>query len=114
MKKIIFFIILGLCLLSIIHLISSIYTLWHKQDVLISAEKQLQQEKKDHQQLESQLKTVTASGFVEEEARNKLFMDKPGEREVIIAQDVLTPTQISRTTHDTRPHWQQWWSLFFH
>ena len=114
MKKITFFIILAICLLSIIHLISSIYTLWHKQDVLITAEKQLQQEKKLHAQLQSQLKTVTASGFVEEEARNKLFMDKPGEREVIIAQDLLTPAQMSTRAQNTQPNWQQWLSLFFH
>ena len=114
MKKIIFFIILSLCVLSIIHLISSIYTLWHKQDVLVSAEKQLQEEKKIHQQLEAQMKTVTASGFVEEEARNKLFLNKPGEREVMIAQSLLTPTQIQHEEQDKRPNWQQWLSLFFH
>lgn len=102
------------CLFSIIHLITSIYTLWHKQDVLVTAEKQLQQEKKVHTQLQQQLKTVTASGFVEEEARNKLFMTKQGEQEVMIASDALTPTQAQTQIKDTRPNWQQWLSLFFH
>lgn len=114
MKKILFFISLCLAIGIIVHLVTSIYTLWHKQDVVVSAEKELQKQQAENKALKQQFKTVTVSGFVEEEARNKLFWVKPGEQEVMIAKETATPTKTPQATKDTRPYWQQWISVFFH
>lgn len=114
MKKILFFASLILSLVIIVNLITSIYTLWHKQDVLFLAQKQLQQEQKEHQKLQQEFHSVNSSAFVEEEARNKLFMTKPGEEEILIASPTSTPTHSQITIGDTRPYWQQWISVFFH
>ena len=111
MKKILFFTIIGISLLIIINLVTSIYTLWHKQDLLTQAARELQNEKKENISLKSQLKKVSAPGFVEEEARNKLFMVKPGEGEVLIAESSSTSAQ-KQAQEDSKPYWQQWLSAF--
>lgn len=114
MKKIFFFLALCIFVIIIIHLITSIYTLWHKQDVLTQAEKQLQKEQDQQKNLKKQLYVVEQPSFLEEEARNKLFMTKKGEGEVMIAQNVLSPAPVSTPQKDTRPYWQQWLAVFSH
>jgi hypothetical protein len=60
------------------------------------------------------LSEVKKPGFVEEEARNKLFLAKPGEGIVIIPTDVLSTTSSkTKKALDSRPNWQKWWELFF-
>ena len=113
MKKILFFSILIVSGIIIVNLITSIYTLWHKQDLLVKAQQELQQQKKEQTKLQQQLQIVSNPSFVEEEARNKLFMTKPGEQEVLIAQQV-TPASKKEVTVDTAPYWQQWLGIFFH
>ena len=110
MKKILFFISLGISVLIIIHLVTSIYTLWHKQDLLTQAQKELQKEQAENKKLQHQLKIVSTDQFVEEEARNKLFMVKPGEGEILIAQ----VSQAQKVPHqqDTSPNWKKWLDLF--
>lgn len=113
MKKILFFSILILSVIIITNLITSIYTLWHKQDLLVKAQQQLQQEKNEHLKLQQELTVVSKPSFVEEEARNKLFMTKAGEQEVLIAQATQNEEQ-KEVVVDRRPYWQQWLGLFFH
>ncbi len=113
MKKIIFIIVLVTSLVIIGNLIGSIYTLWHKQDLLTQAQKELQQERNENKSLKKQLQIVNSQSFLEEEARNKLFLVKSGEQEVLINQELLTPTQPP-VKQETRSNWQQWVSLFFH
>ncbi|HET9947188.1 MAG TPA: septum formation initiator family protein [Patescibacteria group bacterium] len=112
MKKLLFFSFLIISFGIIGGLINSIYTLWHKQDVLIEAQKQLIQEKKQHQKLEGQLKEVSTQQFVEEQARDKLFLLKQGENTVLISAPTPTGTPVSIKT--TQPNWQQWVAVFFH
>lgn len=113
MKKILFFSSLVLSVIIIVNLLTSIYTLWHKQDLLVQARLQLEQQKKEHQKLQQQLQIVSKPSFIEEEARNKLFMTKEGEQEVLIAQTQVQQ-QKKQASIDTRPYWQQWVSVFFH
>jgi|SRR5579885_430045 len=114
LKRIGFFIIVIVCLFIINGLFHAISSLWQKQDLLISAQKQLAQEKKQNQQLKKQLAVVTQQQFVEEEARDKLFLAKPGEGVVIVPQQYLqvrpSATPVPR---DTRPNWKKWWDMFF-
>src|SRR3989344_7628924 len=85
LKKIVFFIFIILSLFIINDFIHSIYNLWQKNDLVERAKQTLDTEKKKNIELKSRLKTVTAPQFVEEEARNKLFLVKHGEGIVVVA-----------------------------
>jgi len=52
--------------------------------------------------------------FVEEEARNKLNMSKPGETIVILPPSPTTfLNQPGEKTNLPLPNWKKWWNLFF-
>lgn len=114
LKKIVFFSILFASVVIINSLLHSIYSLWQKQDLIVKANQNLEKEKKDNNILKNQLAEVKKSDFVEEEARNKLFLAKPGEGVIMLPQDALSASHASRQVHyDTRPNWLKWWELFF-
>lgn len=102
-----------LCLAVILGLLSSIYSLWHKQDVLTRTQKQLDLEKAENTKLQKQLKIVSTQDFLEKEARDKLFLVKPGEQEVLISQSLLEKKQEKAKEDAQKPNWQLWWEIFF-
>lgn len=110
MKKIFFFAAVLACLLIINNLARSIYDLWHKQDLVVKAQKDLEREKKENEQLKKQLSRVKSNVFIEEEARNKLFMVKEGESGVILP--VVSSTRSAKPTQEP-PNWQKWFNLLF-
>lgn len=112
MKKIVYLIIVFILVITIVNLIGSIYTLWHKQDLLTNARQQLTQETKENSALEKELVKVKSPKFLDEEARNKLLMVKPGESEVLIDQNLLKPKSSDKKKAN-QPYWQQWLALFF-
>ena len=111
MKKIIYIVIVIFLIVTINNLAHSIFDLWHKQDLLTSAQKQLDLEKIKNKKLKAELSYVQTQQFVEEEARNKLFMVKPGEQEVLIPPNLIK--EPGKKAVDTRPNWQRWYDLFF-
>lgn len=111
-KKIVFVATVITLLIIINGLFKSIIDVWNKQDLLIQAQKKLELEKQANQKLKAQLSIVDSKEFVEEEARNKLFMGKPGEQPVIIPQNLLKPKENKKSV-DLRSNWQKWWDLFF-
>ena len=114
MKRIVFFIILACSILIINNLVRSIYTLWQKYDLVTLAEKERQRQKQENQRLKSQLSHVKSKEFVEETARNKLFLVKPGEQEVLIPEDLIKGTSTpSAQKKNGDPNWKKWWGLFF-
>jgi cell division protein FtsB len=113
-KKIVF---LGVVIASIFvinSLVHSIYNLWQKNDLVVKTKQDLEKEKKENQTLKKKLGQVTRPQFVEEEARNKLFLAKPGEGIIMIPTDYqhASPSAAPKPP-DTRPNWQQWWETFF-
>lgn len=111
MKKIPYFIVVLILLFIINNLAHSIIDIYQKQDVLTNAQKQLDREKTKNQKLKAELSYVQSQQFLEEEARNKLFLIKPGEQEILIPQ---TEEQKGRETPKKQiPNWQQWLNLFF-
>lgn len=112
MKKVIFVAIVIALLLIINGLFRSILDIWHKQDLLTQTQKKLELEKQVNQKFRAQLSLVGSKEFVEEEARNKLFMGLPGEQPVIIPQDLLNIKENKKNV-DLRPNWKKWWDLFF-
>jgi cell division protein FtsB len=110
-KKIVYIAIVIVLLVVINNLIHSIYDLWHKQDLLTVAQKQLDLEKEKNKKLKAELSYVQSQTFIEEQARDKLFMSKPGEQDVLIPKSLIQPEK-SKPKPDTRPNWQKWIDLF--
>ena len=112
MKKAVYIFIVIVLLLMINGLFHSIYDIWHKQDLLTSAQKQLDREKLVNQKLKGELSFAQTPQFLEEQAHNKLFLVKPGEQEVLISPDLKNKNQAQKQDQNV-PNWQQWLSLFF-
>jgi cell division protein FtsB len=113
-KKIAFFIIIGILLITINNLAHSIYATWQKQDLIVKAQQDLDTAKLENQELRKELSRVNKPEFVESEARDKLLLAKPGEGIIVIPTNGLSasPSAIP-TPPDNRPNYQQWWEVFF-
>lgn len=109
-KKVAYFITIIVCIVIINGLIRSIYDLWNKQDLVVNAKEDLASEKQKNQELKAQLSYVQSTNFVEEEARNKLFMVRPGESGVIVPEELLKKKEEKVVI--ITPNWQQWINLF--
>ena len=111
MKKIIYIAAVIILLVLINNLSHSIYDLWHKQDLLTAAQKELELEKEKNNKLKAELSYVQSEKFIEEQARNKLFMSKPGEQDILIQKNLIQKEK-DKPKIDTRPNWQKWIDLF--
>lgn len=111
MKRLFFLGIIIFSVLIIINLGRSIYDIWKKQDVFSQAQKTLEGEKKRNQTLTEDLKKVQDPQFIEREARNKLFMVKENEEELLIPQASLQASPSG--TPKKIPVWRQWFLLLF-
>ncbi len=109
-KKFFYFVVIIISLITIQNLVRSIYNLWNKQDLVVKAKKDLDREKQENQQLKTELSYVKSQEFIEEEARNKLFMVKPGESGVIVPQDLIKKKEVKKEIELS--NWQQWINLF--
>jgi cell division protein FtsB len=112
LKKAGFLIAVIVLLLVINNLIHSIYDIWSKQDLLNQAEKQLISEENKNQKLKADLSYVGTQKFIEEEARNKLFLVRPGEQEVLLPGS-SSSNQAQKKQEIQIPNWQKWLNLFF-
>ena len=108
-KKVVFFTIIFVSLIIINGLIRSIIDLWSKQDVVVAARQELNQEKQKNQDLKVNLSYVESEEFVEEAARNNLFLVKPGESDVIIPKNLIKKKEERRPPPP--PSWKQWVNL---
>ena len=112
-KKIAFFTILLILLVTINNLAHSIHDIWQKQDLIVKAQKSLDEEKKENNKLKQQLSAVKKPDFIESEARDKLGLAKPGDNIVTLPTQSLTARHAaSPLPKDIRPNWQKWWDIF--
>ncbi len=113
-KKIVFFIIIVVSIFIISNMVQSIISLSQKTHLVTDAKNELQKQKKENQELKKELGLIEKPQFVEEEARNKLFLAKPGEGVIVISKDELEASSSSKPKPpDTRPNWKKWWDMFF-
>lgn len=110
MKRILYLAAIIILLLIINGLAHSIYDLWSKKDLITEANRKLKAEELRNQKLKGELSYVQTQEFIESEARNKLFLAKPGEKEVIIPPVIQKDNPKSQPQ---KPNWQKWWELFF-
>ena len=114
MKKVAFLVILFISLFIIKNFITSIYSLWQKQDLIVQAKFDLETEEKKNQELKNKLSLAKLPQFTEEQARNRLFLVKPGENQIVLSQELWNATDSSRNKSlDNSPNWQKWLNLFF-
>lgn len=113
-KKIAFFSIVVILLFAINNVAHSIYTTWQKQDLITKAQLDLQKEQEENQKLRQDLARVNKKEFIETEARDKLFLAKPGEGIIVIptALQAASPSAIPAPP-DTTPNYVKWWEYFF-
>ena len=109
-KKILFLVAIIVCLIIINGLLHSIYNLWQKQDLVVKAKEELNREILANQELRVQLSYVKSDQFIEQEARNKLFMVKEGENSVIVPPDLIKKKEEKKEI--VLAPWQQWINLF--
>ncbi len=110
MRKIFFFICLLLSFVIINNLVRSIYSLSQKQNLITSAEKELEREKAQNASLKGKLQEVEKPEFIEQQARDRLFLAKPGEQIVLLPQVTPMP-QSKKGTTTTKSNWEQWVDL---
>lgn len=109
MKKIVYIISIIVLLLIINGLARSIYDLWSKRDVVKEAKQTLEKEKLQNQKLKRELARVDTREFIEEEARNKLFLVKPDEKVVIVP----VASKSAEKKEASKSNWQKWLGLFY-
>lgn len=114
MKKLLYLLIIIISVLIVNNLIRSTYNLWQKHDLITQAEKQLSKQKMENDRLKDQLARVKRIDFIEKEARNKLFMVKPGEKIILMGPNGEPAGQAGQKKATLSiPVYQQWWNVFF-
>ncbi len=114
MKKLLFFISMVIALFIINNLIHSILNLSQKNSVIEQAKKELVAQEEENKRLKKELARVKDPAFVEQEARNKLFLLKPGERVVLIPSPSIAPVVNTKEARvRSKPHWKEWYEFFF-
>jgi cell division protein FtsB len=97
---------------------SSIYRLWKKGDVVFDKQKYLKTIEKEQDQLKTELSYTLKSTFIEEEARNKLNLVKPGETLVIVpnasvsAKNEYGSDSLSEKEMFHESIVRRWWKVF--
>lgn len=107
---------LGIGIILIVRLTSNIFRLFKGIQQINLAEKRVLQLEKEKEELSLKRQYYQSPEFIEEEARNKLNMAKPGETIVILPSDLeeLIIKQKARAEANPQvPHWKKWWKLFF-
>ena len=112
-KRILFVAAVIICLFIINNLAHSIFDLSQKQHLLTQTGQELTKKQAENATLKRKLAAAQGNTFVEQQARDKLFLVKPGEEQVILPGN-LDKTKQMETTMQVAPNWQQWIHLFFH
>lgn len=111
MKKVVIFAVTLIFLVYIVKSGQEIYSLWKKQDLLIQEKQKLLVKENEHKMLLKELSAAQEPGFVEKEARDKLFLAKPGEYRVSLQPE---DKEIVNAAGKLLPAWQQWVQRFIY
>jgi cell division protein FtsB len=113
-KRLINWLILIIGLSLIISLSRDILRLLRSGERIKLAEEKVYQLEKEQQELLEKKQYYRSVEFIEEEARNKLGLARPGETIVILPPNIpkILGQQEEKPTEEL-PNWQKWWRLFF-
>ncbi len=113
-RKVIKIIVILIGILLIIKLSRDILRLLKSGEQVKLAQDQVQLLEEEKQVLLEKYQYYQSDEFIEEEARNKLNMARPGETIVILPPNV--GELVGRTNSQPEPeipNWQKWYQLFF-
>lgn len=115
LKKIIYILTVFLGIYLIINLGGNISNLWQRQEEVIRAQQELEVLKKENKDLKAQFEYTQSREFLERQAREKLGLVLPGEKQVIIEESLLKATEgaASQKPQSWLGNWEKWWKLFF-
>lgn len=107
-----FVFIIGISL--IVNLSRNILKTLKASNQIKQAEKRAEELAKEQQSLLEKSQYYQSEAFIEEEARNKLNMSRPGEEIVILPPNVsrILSQKMPNLPQEV-PNWQKWWNLFF-
>ncbi len=111
MKKVAYILIVFGLVLVINSLIHSIYNLWQKQDLVTSAQKELDKQKQLNQKLKAQIEFAQTPQFIEQQAHDKLFLVRPDQQEVLFSDKPIF-SEDNVKMKESIPNWKQWLNLF--
>src|SRR3990167_7897814 len=111
MKKFLPILIILVLLLFITNHASGIIKTLQDENTIGNLRGKLSEEEKKNQFLKERLFYAKTNQFVEEEARKKLGMSKPGE--FIVIAPSSTPLDKGKIEINTKPNWRRWLELFF-
>lgn len=103
--------IIVVLLLLIKNIVSSILSLRQNSHIVTSLEQQEKDELQKREFLKQQLYFSKTPEFIENEAREKLGMVKPGE--YIVLAPPPKKDEKKSVVIDNSPNWKKWWNLFF-
>jgi len=96
----------------IISLSKNLYRLLEAGDQVKLAQQRLEELKTESKKLEQERDYFQSEEFVEQEARNRLNMAKPGEKVVILPPNLGENEKQTFTPNPELPNWKKWLSLF--
>ncbi len=79
---------------------------------MVQTQDRLKKEKERNRELQERIIQAQSPLFIEEQARNKLFMGREGEQEIIVSQRLLGPNSTQSASASVS-NLQQWINLFF-
>lgn len=91
----------------------NIYRLLKAGEQVQKAQLQLEETEKEYQALFEKKEYYQSEEFIEQEARNRLNLGKPGETVVILPPNVGELEEIASNVAPELPNWQRWLKLFF-
>lgn len=113
-KRIIQVVIIIIGLILIIKLLGDIFRLLKAGEQVRLAGEKVYQLEKEKKELQGKHQYYQSEEFIEEEARNKLNMARPGETIVILPSNLGELVGKSRPSPSGNiPNWQKWLKLFW-
>lgn len=112
MRRVGFGILIIVLLIIINGLVASIFDLLSKQNVVKDAQRKFEIEKAKNAKLKAEYSLSQDPQFIEKEARDKLFLTKPGEESLVIPDNLL-PKEVNLQPVKADSYWKQWFDLLF-
>jgi len=85
--------------------------LWQKSSLIEQAKQDLLIEKRKNIALRLEMEEVGSPMFVEQEARNRLFLTKPGEEVILVPKELDEEIKTTKKMR-SKSNWQQWLIYF--
>lgn len=113
-KKVIQIAIIVVGISLIVNLTHDILRLLKAGERIKQAENRLEKTKEENKQLLEKKDYYASEEFIEEIARNKLNMARPGETIVVLPPNLAEVVgRKEKETLSELPNWRKWWNLFF-